>query len=230
VISSPDGSQLAAAADEDEGDGLIYISTNAGAAWRPTTAPRDFWTALTATPDGRTLAAGSFDDGIYISTNGGATWQQKEADSTVIPLAMSPDGTHLAATDSYEIDTSDDGGSTWVQTNAPVDSWRALASDKMGFVVLAGADEAGPIYFLGTGAAGLQPTAPPELSIASHGLGLTVSWTLPSSRFVLQESSVLAPTHWMDVATGPTLNFTNLNYETAVAPSGRSHFYRLRSQ
>jgi hypothetical protein len=62
------------------------------------------------------------------------------------------------------------------------------------------------------------------------GDSLDISWIVPSTSFVLQQSSDLTATNWTDVPTPPALNFTNLHYEVTASPSLGNRFYRLKQQ
>jgi hypothetical protein len=61
-------------------------------------------------------------------------------------------------------------------------------------------------------------------------LSLGLSWLVPSTSFVLQQSFDLSSPNWTDTPTAPTLDFTNLHYEVTVSPSLGSRFYRLKQQ
>lgn len=56
----------------------------------------------------------------------------------------------------------------------------------------------------------------------------TVSWTIPSANFTLQENSDLTTTNWTDVTSTPALNLTNLQYQTTMSRSAGNRFYRLK--
>src|SRR5258708_29437552 len=79
LACSPDGTRLAGAG----AGGLIYISTNAGGAWKMSSAPSNYWSAFASTADGSKWIAGAggwaFRGSIYISTNCGTDWQPANA-------------------------------------------------------------------------------------------------------------------------------------------------------
>ena len=54
-----------------------------------------------------------------------------------------------------------------------------------------------------------------------------LSWTVPPTNFVLQESSDLFD--WADMTNQPILNLTNLRDEIALPVSGGKAFYRLKA-
>ena len=70
-----------------------------------------------------------------------------------------------------------------------------------------------------------QAAPAPAVTTVKH---LGVSWLVPSTSFVLQQSFDLGSPNWTDVPTAPTLNFTNLHYQVAVSPSFAAGFYRLK--
>lgn len=67
VASSADGTKLTAV----QNYGGIYVSTNSGVTWQPTTAPNSQWDSVASSADGTKLAAACFY--IYTSSNSGAT-------------------------------------------------------------------------------------------------------------------------------------------------------------
>src|SRR5205814_872554 len=64
--------------------GPIYISTNSGANWMPSSAPTTNWTSVASSADGTKLvaAAGGLDGpagAIYLSADGGRNWTASSA-------------------------------------------------------------------------------------------------------------------------------------------------------
>jgi hypothetical protein len=70
----------------------------------------------------------------------------------------------------------------------------------------------------------------PVLNIASIGNSVLLSWTLPATKFVLQQNSDLSSANWTDVTANPVLNYTNLHYEVTVPTNSDAMFYRLASR
>ena len=94
VASSADGSHLAAAVN----GGLIYVSTNAGVTWTPTSAPATNWSALVMSADGTQLTAAVNGGLLYSSTNSGATWNPANVPAADwSALTASADGADLVA-------------------------------------------------------------------------------------------------------------------------------------
>jgi hypothetical protein len=115
------------------GDGLIYISPDAGATWTPAKAPTNNWTSVASSADGSRLvaAAAPFWDpassnyvihgAVFCSSDAGATWTQTIAPNTNYwsGVASSADGTTLvAASQDVGIYRSLDAGATWTAMSA----------------------------------------------------------------------------------------------------------------
>jgi photosystem II stability/assembly factor-like uncharacterized protein len=241
IACSADGSQLAAVAT----NGPICVSTNAGATWMtnssfsssvvPTSQsffPKDQsgslntnWQAVACSADKTKLVAVLNGGPIYISTNAGSTWTPSIAPSTNWQaVACSADGTKLiAAVKNGPIYTSIDAGATWISNNAPSLSWTGVASSADGskLVAVVGTVGVSPIYTL-------QSTPAPQLNPMLGNSNFCLSWTLPSTNFVLQQSFNLVS--WSDVTNAPTLNLTNLQNQVTLSPTNSSSFFRLISQ
>ena len=67
----------------------------------------------------------------------------------------------------------------------------------------------------------------PQLNLSPSGSNLTVSWIIPSTNFVLQQSPDLSG--WTDLTDTPALNLTNLQDEVILSPTNSSGFYRLKT-
>ena len=251
LASSVDGMKLvASSAPEDHwdgtnysyiGEGAIYVSLDAGATWMRTSCPSNHWASVASSADGTKLvaAANSFPTAgplfgagpLYVSTNSGVTWTPTSAPSNGwFSVASSSDGVNLVATANGQVHTSADSGATWRLANTPAVNglWRAAASSADGSSIVALGD--GAISFLHS-----PPPAPPvppspRLLVERTGANIGVSWLMPSTRFVLQQSAELPSANWADVPTSPTLDFTNLHYRVTLTPSLSKSFYRLKQQ
>ena len=97
---SADGSRLIAA-NAALGDDLIYVSTNSGATWNPSTAPSNQWSSVASSADGSKLIAadsGNGDGLIYISTDSGQSWSATTAPVEYwSAVASAADGSILSA-------------------------------------------------------------------------------------------------------------------------------------
>jgi hypothetical protein len=217
--------------DGELADGSMYVSTNAGATWTRT-AWSDDWTGVASSAHGLNLAAATSSGGaglIYTSSDGGATWTPTGAPTNAwASLACSADGTKLVAAADGAVYLSTNSSAAWALSETPAGYWQVVASSADGGNILAAAP-GGPIATLQT-----PPDPPllphPMLSIGMSGAGLSLSWLVPSSSFVLQQSSDLTSTNWMDVTNQPTLNFNNLHREAGLTRSSAHTFYRLKQQ
>ena len=66
----------------------------------------------------------------------------------------------------------------------------------------------------------------PQLNISFASTNVQISWTVPSTDFVLQQSADLVS--WTNVTNPPVLNLTNLQNQVILNPSGSNSFYRLK--
>lgn len=157
IDSSADGSVIVAA---DQGDTVVYLSTDAGTTWtaltvmvgEPAAPMYEGWYRVKISADGNTIAvaANSFGSGvpgggIYVSHNRGQTWTRGltlTADYSA--LAMTADGQSIAASVSNPntagtaatggILLSTNGGASFTQLTMPgTDTdWRAIAMSANG--------------------------------------------------------------------------------------------------
>lgn len=242
VASSADGTKLVAATFNPQGPeaGFIFISTNSGLTWTLTSAPtNNYWGALASSADGSKLAAASSGTssgapnggGVYTSTDFGATWTSNNLPVVAWHgISSSADGTKLVAVaDGGNLDdggcsiySSGDSGATWVSNNVPKYFWGSVASSADGDMLIAAPFQPQPLYVS-------QTISSPQLSLAPSPAHLTLSCIVPSTNFILQQSSALTTTGWSDVTNVPVLNLTNLqNQVTLPLPAGNA-FYRLKT-
>jgi hypothetical protein len=239
VASSADGNKLVAVADLDTNGNLggIYTSTDSGVTWTQTSAPTNSWSSVASSVDGCKLVAVATMSGffpgnggnIYTSTNAGATWISNNVPvDNWQSVASSADGTKLIAVTWFSnggIYTSTNSGAGWIQfTNIPNAWWASVASSADGCKLALAGYEAnynpGSIYIS-------QSIPTPALGIASSSTNVALSWIVPSTNFVMQQSSDLAS--WSNVTNAPVLNLTNLQNEVILSPSNSSGFYRLKT-
>jgi photosystem II stability/assembly factor-like uncharacterized protein len=218
LASSADGTKVAATAQNDK----IYSSTDSGMSWTATGSSNDSWSSIASSADGTRLVASS-GGGVYVSTNSGGSWTLVNANSGQV--ASSADGTKLVI-GGGSIYTSSDSGLTWVSNNAPVTfipnySWIASSADGC------------KMFAVRYGSPGIwtcQITPASTLNInSSASTGAVLSWTIPSTNFVLQQNSDLTTTNWTNVTNTPVLNLTNLQNQVIISPSGSNVFYRLKT-
>jgi hypothetical protein len=240
VAMSADGTKMIAVASQ------VYLSTNSGIAWTPDTAapvigswdsPSQF---IASSADGNKLvlcAPSSLNfDGptpptlVYTSTNFGNTWNPAPMPANYWNfVASSADGNTLLATPVFTragpICLSTNAGATWSTNNSPIQDWGALASSADGgkLVAAAAADvnddvNSGVIYTS-------QSIQSPVMNITPANGSVLVSWLVPSTDFVLEQSPDLF--NWLEVTNAPVLNLNNLQDEVVISSTNNAGFYRL---
>lgn len=243
VVSSTDGSKLTAVNFVG-----LYTSTNSGITWTQVGKPAVItWNSstpsqiLASSGDGARLVLGFTSinglnrnlSPIYISTNGGLTWSQTSAPSNNwTSFGSSVDGSRLIAsaggfnrngTPIYgPILTSTNFGSTWVTNDINALNWAAVATSADGSKLIAvpGQYSSGPVYTS-------YSTPNPLINASPTNKVLVLSWTIPATNFVLQQSSDLSV--WSDITELPNLNLMTLKNEVVVSPSNTNSFYRLKT-
>jgi len=234
ISCSADGLKLVAAAVDG-----IYTSANSGTTWTQTSAATNYsWACVASSADGVRLIASTYEGPVFISPDSGATWVPTPVVSEDWPVscACSADGSRLVATGTIDTNgdgdvvpivfTSSDFGVTWSQRSDPDPENGPIGSI---CIPADGGKLAATIIGDGVYSTHWEPYAHRLYFAPSNG-GLTISWLVPSSGFVLQENFDLNTTNWIDVPLSPALNFTNLNYEVTVSPAPGSRFYRLKQQ
>jgi hypothetical protein len=195
IASSADGNKLVLCAlpavlpPYNPAQGLIYVSTNFGAAWNLTSAPGDYWNFVASSADGNTLLA------ARVFTRTGAVW------------------------------LSTNSGATWCTNNSPLQDLGALASSADGGKLVAAAASdvnddvnSGAIYTS-------QSIQSPLVNLTPANGYLTLSWLVPSTSFVLEQSPDLI--NWQEVTNPPVLDLNNLQDEVVLSPTNNNGFYRL---
>jgi hypothetical protein len=149
VAASADGTKFVAVAnaDPDGNPGLIYVSSDSGNTWNPTSAPSNFWSSVASSADGTRLVAVAISDSsgnnggpIYVSSDSGNTWNLATAPNySWNSVASSADGTRLVAAPMNDghglavpIYTSTDSGTTWnanTTTTNPAYSNESMAAN-----------------------------------------------------------------------------------------------------
>jgi hypothetical protein len=205
---------------------------DSGATWKRTSAPSSYWNAVASSADGSKLVAALAGSAIYSSSDAGATWVRTTASSAPTSywqaVASSADGTILCALGN-ESEISTNSGVSWAPANVPACFWwRGLAASADGSnIVIAGGGQIATLH-----APSPAPPIPPspQLAIDRSGAYLGLSWLVPSTPFVLQQSSDLRSADWVAVPTAPGLNLTNLHYQLTLPPTPGNAFYRLKQQ
>lgn len=205
--------------------GGISISTNSGDTWFTNNAPPFSFSvgSIASSADGNKLAILANSYGIYVSTDMGASWTKTvdvSGGGPGSPIVSSAEGSRLLAAVGPVLYVSADSGATWT-TNNPEGPFKgkhvAMSAD--------GTELIAAVY--GGGIWMLRNTPAPQLNLAFADDNLNLSWTVPSTNFVLQSSADLLS--WTDVTNQPVLNLTNLQDEVYLAPTNDSIFFRLKT-
>jgi hypothetical protein len=218
--------------------GVIAVSTNYGLNWSTTNnAPQNrYWTSIACSADGIKMVASAWKGPyqaatLFTSTDSGTTWSSDNDAPTNDwnSVAASADGTRLLAVsgDWYAFDliyVSTNSGRNWTAADAPGSDWVAAACSADGgkmYAAVGRHDITGPIYRA-------QTVVAPKLNIVSAGNRAVVSWTVPSTNFVLQLGTNLVAPGWVNVTNVPTV--TNLQAQVVVSATNRNGFFRLKRQ
>jgi len=239
LASSADASKVATA----DNYGYIYTSTNLGSTWLQTTAPLGNWQGIASSADGNKLAA--VDQGlpfgagpIYTSTDAGLTWISNNVPSqTWTSISSSADGSILVAVannfnsnGNLPIYISTNSGASWT-LDAVSNDWGVVTSSADGTRLVAATGTRGVSGGTKTVSIGNIYTSQiallPRMNIQPVNGNLTVSWVVPSTNYVMQQSSDLMS--WSNVTNQPVLNLTNLQNEVILPPPGSNTFYRLKT-
>ncbi|HTY88744.1 MAG TPA: hypothetical protein VMB80_14850 [Candidatus Acidoferrum sp.] len=218
IASSADGTKLVAGNNV----GRIVTSTNSGVTWMQPAALSGSVDALASSADGRNLFAILSGVG-YSSTNSGNTWATNSFARYIGGgggAAASADGAKLIAQAAKSpLCTSTNFGYSWNTNSALNLVWSAVASSADGNRLVATVWGGG----IWTG----QATPSSHLDLWPTNGSFVLSWTIPSTNFVLQQSPDLAS--WSNVTNLPVLNLTNLQNEVLLSPTGSNSFYRLKT-
>ena len=214
----------------------LLTTTDAGTTWTTNNLPASSytWRSIAGSANGNMLAAighkslGTF---VCLSTNAGTSWTTSTVSAFAYNpagnIAMSADGSMLIAPTSGAVFLSTNFGLSWLQSFTLTTNWNVTVSSADGKKLVIAA--LGVTDFKkATGAIWTSQTTPsPQLNAASFLSNLALKWTIPSTNFVLQQSSDLVS--WTNVANPPILNLTNLQNEVMISPTNSSSFYRLKT-
>jgi hypothetical protein len=237
VAMSADGRKIFVA-----GAFQLCYSTNFGTSWmQMTSAPpcyaiNPLGQCIASSADGNRLifseSPASGGRYIYISTNSGNTWSLTPIpESYGLFVASSADGQTLmagtglppgySASDSLFISTN--FGASWA-TNAS-ENWTGVACSADGGTLFAVASSdtnsdgnTGAIYKS-------QFVRSSLLNAAPSAGNLQLSWLIPSTDFVLEQSPDLE--NWTPVTNTPVLNPASLEDQILISPTNDAGFYRL---
>jgi hypothetical protein len=228
ITCSADGSKMAA---QPYGDGTVpYVSTNYGQTWKPAASLINQSGALAATADGsKLMLAGSAN--FFLSTNWGTTWSSTNQAPVYgyTPMVGSANGSSLLSCsgngNEYAIYTSTNFGLNWTSNNVAPEDWVAFAASADGDTLVAVATKAD---VTGGGIWVSQTVPSPQLNLSSGGNNLAVSWIVPSTNMVLEQSPDLV--NWVPLTNQPAINDANLQEQLTLSPTNSVDFFRLISQ
>jgi len=247
VASSADGTNLVAAAEATEGDGLllpgpIYTSTNAGASWMPSGAPSNVWYSVACSADGTKLVAAAYAgpsqiEGtglIYTSADSGVTWTNASPPTNYwMSVASSADGTNLIAVSLFD-QGPQNPGVIWRSTNSGV-NWNedgftgyfsSVATSANGTILALADVIRDQIYTFGEPAA-TAPDVLPVLSVATAGNQLSLSWGVSNAAgfLLFSTTNLTSPAIWSQVTNLPTLGGNQIQVVLPYPP--QNQFFRL---
>jgi photosystem II stability/assembly factor-like uncharacterized protein len=240
IASSADGCELIAGVAYASAPSPVYLSTNSGANWIPANLPTNVnWSAVACSADGTTFMAANLptiefvppyviSGAVYMSLDRGTTWVSNNLPNTAWQgVALSADGSKAVAMSQLgAVYTSADFGMTWISNSVPAQPCWSIASSADGNKLVVAID------FFDTSTGGgiytSQSVPSPLVQVAPAESGsLALSWIVPSTYFVLQQSFDLS--NWTDLTNQPVLNLTNLQNEVSLPMSGSSAFFRLKT-
>jgi len=248
IACSPDGTKLIAGGGSvlANAGGYLYLSTNSGVNWTTNTGPgNNYWTSVACSADGTKLFATEVTSQVgfaqpqfglvHVSTNSGASWDNGVSSAALnwMSIACSSNGNFVVAASANQayfgsypsgiVYTSTNSGQSWQLSYAPDADWWSVACSSDG-TKLYGASKAQSIFNSNGGIYTYvaPPTNSPTMDIASGGGKAFVSWPWPSSGFVLQQNTNLAPSNWVTLS-----NVTAVVNQAIVPQTNANNFYRL---
>ncbi len=144
IASSSDGAKLVLLARQNTASAQIWISSDRGTSWVPSTLPvAAQWASVAVSADGTRVVLVGSEGQIFTSADSGGTWTSRSG-APGLPMtvdwsvvAASQDGTRIAVSGpGFGVFTSADNGATWTPPSAvsglPMENWRSLASSADG--------------------------------------------------------------------------------------------------
>jgi photosystem II stability/assembly factor-like uncharacterized protein len=233
IISTADGSRMSAMIATN-----LFTTTNAGISWITNNLPGSpyIWLRIASSVDGSKLfvsGTSGYQGSLYvcISTNAGSTWSSTNfvsySGGIYGTITCSADGTKVAVVGVGSIYNSTNTGATWKLAATISTNWVGIVSSADGNKLAATVMNnivGGP----GLGGIWISQTTPsPQLNLTPTNGSFKLSWLIPSTNFVMQQSSDLAS--WSDMTNTPVLNLTNLQNELVLSPTNSSGFYQLKT-
>ena len=126
----------------------------------------------------------------------------------------------IVVDDGTSISTSTNYGLSWGITNISGRYFAGAGSSADGCELFLGGNNNDGVWIW-------QAIPSPTLGVASRSNSVTLSWLLPSTNLVVQQSPDLTTGNWMALTNLPGLNYTNLQNYVALTSTNGSVFYRL---
>jgi len=215
------------------GYGVIYTSTNSGLTWQTNNVPKNYWTSVASSSDGKHLVAtigqsgGTVKGPIYTSSDSGATWIASASAPITnwLCVASSADGTRLVAgaagSTGGQLYTSVNSGATWASCpGAPSTNWQAVASSANGSNLVAVVFE-GLIYTSADAGATWQARFPASDNWGIYDLWSSVASSADGTKLVaVAGGQVNERTIWTSTDSGVSWTERRYtNYWSGVASS-----------
>jgi hypothetical protein len=212
--------------------GALYASSDLGKTWTSNSVPGARWSSIACSADGtKWVVAAGMANGqpgpIYFSMDGATNWNPADAPITNwVGLCCSADGRNLFASTASDgplnganaIYRSTNFGANWTRLSAPTPWWMSIAaSADAGRLVIPAVRT---IYTA-------QLIQPPALNILSTNGVVSLSWIMPSTNFVLQQSVDLAAGNWTEATETPSFDPTTLQQSVTVPATAANSFYRM---
>lgn len=163
---------------------------------------------------------------VFVSTNRGSTFYTalNEYFGPAPAVALSANGQQIFITGfTTNVVYSTNYGINWMTNSSPA-SFNAIACSADGNRLEASGD---PLY--GTNYIySSYPQPLPQINTIASSNQLALSWTVPSTNMILQQSGDLKS--WTSMTNSPVLNLTNLHEQITIPTTNSASFFRLISQ
>jgi hypothetical protein len=219
IASSADGHRLVASS-QNMG---LWLSTNYGLNWSSILSSNDL-AGVACSADGKTVVVASGSDVVYVSRDLDSSWSWQHVSTFGgSGAACSADGNRLGVISYVGVFLSTNSGLTWAAQSGSGVVLDTIATSADGHRWMAGhSGGQGRLYFGSS-------TPAPALSIVPTNGNVIISWTVPSSPFVLQQrpGTPLNQSNWNTVPGAPTVNLKTVRNETLLPATNSCALFRL---
>lgn len=203
----------------------LWLSTNSGLNWSSVLGSNNL-SGVACSADGKTVVVSATDDVVYVSRDAGGTWTWQHV--TIhggSGAACSADGCFLGAISYAGAFISTNSGLTWTTQTGGGTVLDTIATSADGQRWITGHKGGQGRLYVGSS------LPAPFLKIVPAEGNVSISWTVPSSPFTLEQNqNGLNPLSWSAVTNNPSLNLSTLRNEITVPASNDSKFFRLSGQ